>query len=329
MTKGIDSFFSNAQVVNLGFLQVRGFLINYDFYLLPIMFDQVWGLRSGKSSHRNKCLTVILTLLLCSLNHAAVAPQPITVRVDRWLAVRQAQGPVSLRQQGRVRTVRTGDRLQAVGDRLITGKRATAVLEVDAGIGLIQVAENTQVEVRSLGVESDNGRTTTITVPYGQVRLRLRPFTHRSSVLEVQTPAGVSAVRGTEFGVAVQANGKTGLATLTGSVAAIAQSSSVFVPGGFQNLTLPGESPSPAVPLKEDTQLRYQLERQIQHSMRRFRLLGQVDPVNLVFVGDTPQDTDRNGRFTLSLPATTAQMLQITVVTPLGRRQTHEVQLRF
>jgi hypothetical protein len=259
------------------------------------------------------------------LSHA----QPISVRVERWLVVRQNQGQVQFRRQGQVRAIKSGDRLEAVGDGIITGKKSTAVLEVDTGIGVVQVAENTRVEVRSLGFAADSGRITLLSVPYGQVRLRLRPFTHPGSRLEIQTPAGVSAVRGTEFGVTVQSTGKTGLATLNGSVAALAQNNTVMVPGGFQNLTIPGESPTQAVPLQDNTQLRYEFERKIQRGMRTLRLLGQVDPVNLVFVGETPVPTDRNGQFSLLLPALYAQKFAITVVTPLGRRQVHDIFVRL
>ncbi|PSB27189.1 FecR family protein [Stenomitos frigidus] len=279
---------------------------------------------------RHVLLITTATLLLLVLFELAEAlPRPVTVRINRWLAIRQNWGQVTYQQQGNSRTVKQGDRLQAVGDGVTTGKRSGTTLEVDTGIGFIQVTENTKLKVRSLGIASDNGRMTALEVPYGQVRLQLRRFNHRGSYLKIQTPAGVSAVRGTVFGMSVQPNGKTGLATLSGGVATTAQGKTVLVPAGFQNLTLPGETPSPAVPLRDDTTLNYKVERQIKASLRSLRIQGQVDAVNSVFVGDTPQATDRHGRFSLLLPAASVQTLQVTVLTPLGRRQVHELSIRL
>ncbi|MGQ9871703.1 hypothetical protein [Leptodesmis sp.] len=52
---------------------------------------------------------------------------------------------------------------------------------------------------------------------------------------------------------------------------------------------------------------------------------GQVDPVNTVLVANVPQVTDRNGWFSIMLPAVSVQKLQVTVITPLGRQQTHQL----
>uniref|UniRef100_A0ACD5H295 FecR domain-containing protein n=1 Tax=Desertifilum tharense IPPAS B-1220 TaxID=1781255 RepID=A0ACD5H295_9CYAN len=51
----------------------------------------------------------------------------------------------------------------------------------------------------------------------GQARFRVRRFNHPGSSLEIETPAGSSAVRGTEFGVSVHPDGKTGIATREGT----------------------------------------------------------------------------------------------------------------
>ena len=288
-----------------------------------------WNIRSSLFFlKRTLILLIFIYLFFCSADFGAIS-RPVTVRVNRWLAVQQQQGQVTYHQQGVHRAARTGDRLQAVGDGITTGQRSKAVLEVDTGIGFIQIAEHTEIRVRSLGIAPDNGQTTSLDVPRGQVRLQLRRFTHKGSNLEIFTPAGVSAVRGTEFGVSVQPNGKTGLATLTGAVATSAQGKTVLVGEGFQNFTIPGQPPSAAVPLKDNTELRYQVERQIQAGIRSLRLIGIVDPVDLVLIGSTPQTTDQNGRFSVLLPAVSTQTLQITVITPLGRKQVHTLVIQL
>ncbi len=277
------------------------------------------------ASHKGLPATLICFLL--SQSNTGFAQQSIPVRVDRWLSVQQMNGKVTYQYQRQSRSAKVGDRLQAIGDSITTGQRSMATLEVDTGIGFITLTENTQIIVQLLGMAPDNGRITYLNVPYGQVRLRLRRFTHRGSNLQLQTPAGVSAVRGTEFGVAVQSNGKTGLATLDGAVITTAQGQTVSVPAGFQNFTVPGEPPSPPVPLRDNTEISYTLERLIQRGLRQVRLWGQVDPVNTVLVGTVPQVTDRNGRFSLMLPAVSVQTLQVTVITPLGRQQVHQLKI--
>lgn len=270
---------------------------------------------------------LIITLLVLSIAFPSLAQRSLTVRVDRWLSIAQMQGSVALMRGDSARTAQMGDRLTAVGDGVTTGANSAAVLTVDTGIGFVNVFQNTQVRVQALAIAPDNGRITRLAVPRGQVRLQLRRFTHRGSELEIETPAGVSGVRGTEFGLSVQPDDKMAVATLTGSVETIAQGERVLVPAGFQNLTLPGEPPSPPTPLTDSTELRYRVDRLIENDLRRIRLVGQVDPVNTVLVGEEPQVTDRNGLFSLEFPARSRQRLQVTVVTPLGNQQVYELDL--
>lgn len=255
------------------------------------------------------------------------AQQSVQVRVNRAIVVQSVDGQVTFQHQGNSRPARVGDRLEVAGDSIITGVRSGAVLEVDTGIGFINVSESTYVKTRLLSFAPDNGRITDLEVPRGQVRLRLRRFTHPGSRLRIQTPAGVSAVRGTEFGVNVQSDGRMGVATESGLVGVSAQGQTVDVPAQFQNLTFPGEAPLPAVALRDDPGLTYTLERQIRGGVRRIRFIGQVDPVNTVLYRNNQQTLDREGQFSITLPAYSSQRLQITVITPLGREQIHQVRI--
>jgi hypothetical protein len=83
-----------------------------------------------------------------------------------------------------------------------------------------------------MSIAPNNGRITRLLVPRGQVRLQLRPFTNPGSRMEIETPAGTSGVRGTEFGLNVQPDGKMAIATLEGSVA----TSAVITPLGKQQV---------------------------------------------------------------------------------------------
>lgn len=269
----------------------------------------------------------VMVLLLYATE--AVSQQSLRVRVDRWLELQQSQGTVLREQGNRSQPARVGDRLQAVGDAFITGKNSSATLLVDTGIGFISMAEQTKIRVQALEVAPDNGRITRLQVTQGQVRLKVRRFTHQGSQLEIRTPASLSGVRGTEFGVSTQPNGKTGLAVRQGRVASSARGQAVAVGGGFQNFTIPGEPPSPPVPLRNDTHLKYEFQKSIEAGVRRIRLIGQVDPVNRVVVEGREQTTDRNGRFSTDLKFVPSYFkIQVVVTTPLGKKQVYELALR-
>jgi hypothetical protein len=214
-----------------------------------------------------------------------------------------------------------------VGDGLRTGTRSAAVLEVDTDVGFLDVSERTELRIRTLGVAADGGRITHLNVSRGQVRTRLRRFTHEGSQFEIETPAGISGVRGTEFGVSVQDDGKTGIATLTGAVETNAVGVSVPVPEGFQNLIWPGEPPTEPVPLRDDPGLTYDREVFFDRNTRYVTLIGQVYPVNTVFVDGAPQPVDRQGEFRLTRVATSRLRVEVVVITPLGRQELHGIYL--
>ncbi len=258
----------------------------------------------------------------------SLAQKNVPVRIDRWLSIQQTSGNVTYQRRSVNRSAKVGDRLEAVGDGLTTGSGSSASLMVDTGIGTINVLEKTKLSVQALDVAPDYGRITRLQVSQGQVRLKLRRFTNRGSRLEIRTPAGLSGVRGTEFGVLVQADGKTGLATLSGAVVTGAQGRSVSVPAGFQNFTIPGEPPSVPVPLRDDTRFQYELQQEIDQGVRKIRLIGQVDPVNSVTVDGQPQTTDRTGRFDALYFAPSFLRIQVVVTTPLGKTESYDLALR-
>jgi len=273
---------------------------------------------------RRYWLPLGLLLALSFANGATqVDAQSLQVRVDRWLEVRQATGAVTYQQGQTSRNARVGTRLQAIGEAIRTGQGASAVLAVDTGIGFVNISENTTVRVQNLQVTNNGGRITQLQVSGGQARLQVRRFTNPGSRLEIQTPAGVSGVRGTDFGVSVQPDGKTGLVTLEGGVVASAQGQSVAVEAGFQSLVIPGEPPSPAVPLTNDPGL--DLRQLTAEANQTARIVGQVDLVNLVQIENQPLVLDRQGQFDVTVPLPADRSIEAVVTTPLGRRQVYEL----
>ena len=271
-------------------------------------------------------LTTVATLTITTEKRAIANPF-IQVELERWLEVRSLVGSTSLLPAGGdPRRVEQGDRFGNVGDRLITEDESRSVLLIDTSVGFIDVFENTDLQIQELRTTGDGGKVTKLQINEGQARLRVRPFTHESSDLEIETPAGWSAVRGTEFGVTVHPDGKTGLATLEGDIVGSGQGQSVSIRGGFQSLIIPGEPPTPPALIDEERATRltpYLLERE---NDQNIRFSGNIDPVSLLIIENEPQIVERNGDFDVIIPFgnnRNDQLIRATVVTPLGRQQSY------
>jgi FecR protein len=275
-------------------------------------------------SSRSVSAVLLLALVWLGFCSHAVAQQVVPVRVNRWLEIKQLSGVITCILGGVSQSGRVSARLQNVGDTLITGENSNAVLEVDTEIGFVSVSENTTVRILALNAAPDGSRITRLQVTGGQVRLQIRPFTLPSQ-LEIETPAGVSGVRGTVFGVSVQPTGTTGVATLEGSVFATAQDQEVAVSEGFQSSIVPGEPPSPPVPLRDDPTFDLRLLRRVDQQL--WRIVGQVDPVNLVQLGEETLTIDPSGVIDLQVPQPGDRQILITVTTPLGMRRIYQVRV--
>lgn len=257
----------------------------------------------------------------------ATATQAISVRLERWIELRNFSGSVTYLSNGQWRPARTGQRIGRIGQGIRTGGGSLARLSVDTDIGFISVSENTDLRIASLTTTPRGGKVTKLEVLYGQARLFIRPFVNPDSSLELRTPAGVNGVRGTEFGVSIQPTGRTGVATLEGSITTSAADRTVVVSAGQQTLLVPGEPPLPPVPLTNDTTLRIsQLQESRLYRGRRSLLLrGWCSPYNLLQIDGETQTTDREGNFEVVVPVTSGRSVQATVITPLGIEQVYEL----
>ncbi|MEM7064934.1 MAG: FecR domain-containing protein [Cyanobacteria bacterium P01_B01_bin.77] len=270
----------------------------------------------------------VLTSLAVMMAGVALetSAQPLSVRVDRWLEVRNMSGTVEFLQGGRWRPARLGQRLSAVGEGLNTGPGSLARLAVDTEVGFVSVSENTTFRILQFYTTPRGGKVTELGIIRGQARVFVRPFTNPDSRLEIQTPAGVNGVRGTNFGIAIQPSGRSSLVVEEGSVVSEAQGVSVPVDAGFQNYTIPGEPPSAPVPITEEPNLNLlRLERQRRDGQSLIAIAGNTFPVNLLVIDDETQEIDREGNFELELTLPDNRRVQVTVVTPLGTKQVYEL----
>ena len=198
------------------------------------------------------------------------------------------------------------------------------MLGIDTATGLVKVAENTTLTVKKLEKGNNGQSITELQVLSGRVKLQIRPLTNNSSSVQIKTPAGVAGVRGTEFGVSVQDNGRMGVATKKGAVATSARGETVLVKAGFQNWTIPGQPPSPPVPLREDIRLNIS---QLLARDGQVQIIGNVDRVNLVLINQQRQNVDSNGRFDITLPLPSDRKLEAIVITPLGTKQIYQLRV--
>ncbi|MBE7386199.1 MAG: FecR domain-containing protein [Leptolyngbya sp. SIO1E4] len=242
----------------------------------------------------------------------------------RWLEVRRLSGNVTT-QVGSSRAARIGDRLSAAGHGLTTGRLSSANFTVDTGIGSLAVAQNTQMIVRQLATLSDGSRVTILDVPRGQVRIQARSFTHTNSRLELHTPSGVAAVRGTDFGIAVDEAGKTSVATLEGQVEVSAQSITVPVDAGEVSIIRPGEPPTSTRTLDRELDIQWQTQERRAH---RLHISGRIDAANTLFLGAEELAVSRSGYFEGVVPlANRNRSVVFTVRNPLGESRTHRIRL--
>ena len=129
-------------------------------------------------------------------------------------------------------------------------------------------------------------------------------------------------MRGTEFGVSVQEDGKMGVATRKGAVATSAQNQTRLVKAGFQNITIPGQPPSIPIPIKEDTRLNII---QLLAEGNQVRIVGRVDAVNFLIFNQQRQNIDLNGKFDIIVPLPPNRKVEAIVRTPLGKQQLYQL----
>lgn len=253
----------------------------------------------------------------------ALAKDNLHLRVNRYLEVRSIFGNVIYGNQQTSQPANVGTKLQKVGDSIGTGKNSRTMLALDTEIAFVEVAENTKLQIQKLHSTSNNGKVTELLLTGGQVRLKVRPLNNRESRLEIKTPAGITGVRGTEFGVSVQPSGKTGVATLKGQVVTSAQGKTVSVNKGFQSFIIPGKPPSPPVRLQDDTSLQIKILADMGN--QQAKIAGKVDPVNLIILANESLITNQNGEFEVITALPNNRKIAVSITTPLGKKQKYEL----
>ncbi|HLO48793.1 MAG TPA: hypothetical protein VK211_10305 [Kamptonema sp.] len=275
---------------------------------------------------------------------------------ERSLSIQELRGTATIGG----RSAKVGDRLLVSGDELVTGNDSIVTLVIDNNSGIVEVAENTAVKIETLSADAANP-VTAIFVSKGRVRLSITSSASKSSSsralngvsetrvaglnnltgigqidevaqaansaknapVRVRTPRGVAGVRGTSFGVNVGPDGKTGVDTIGGAVGFSGIQQEVTVNAGYWSVINFGGEPTVT---KENPALSILRIRSLSRiSSRTFRLFGQVQPMDLVYVNGEAIATDAEGKFRIEGDLPLSRRLKVTVRGPSVRERVYEL----
>lgn len=235
--------------------------------------------------------------------------------------------------------VSVGQSLQVGNEELITANQARVRLFINDKIGLVELSENSSLQLSTLS----NGEIS-LFLNRGQVRLSVTTFTQelsqlkslesieentllaqsrRSYPVNVQTPAGVAGVRGTAFGVNVGPDGKTGISTIRGSVAAIAQGQEIVVNAGEYVVIEPGEGPTP--PATVPPRATFKRLGVYRISADAVRVVGEVDPLDILFINGQPVEVEPDGTFSTRVRRPRNRRLKFVIRGPEVRETHYEI----
>ncbi len=171
--------------------------------------------------------------------------QPASVRV---LAVAGEATAIDADTEETV-PVETGMMLSS-GDIIETESESSVTVEFADGSQFL-IQENSEIEFDTLSAYSDSGMVDTrMRLQRGRLDGETAPSRGPGTAFEVWTPASISAVRGTEYRVATEADGQTSLTeVLRGEVRVEGSGRSQLIPESFGSITAAGEPPSPPIPL--------------------------------------------------------------------------------
>lgn len=268
---------------------------------------------------------------------AQMAQQPAE---DREIVVEEVKGMVTYGPS--MQAVTVGQRLLAGEQELRTGNDSTVRLHIDTYVGSVEVAENSTLKIKTLA----SGKTS-LFVSQGRVRASIGSSTrNRSSEkaiekednksllaqrnssrgnypVDIETPAGIAGVQGTSFGVNVGPNGKTGVSTLDGSVAAIAQGQTVLVNKGQYVLIEPGKAPSSPAIAPARAMFRVLSVRKVGDN--GIRVIGQAAPLDLVYVNGQAVETDIDGKFSTIVPRPLNRRVKFVLRGPTATETHYEI----
>ena len=129
------------------------------------------------------------------------------------------------------------------GDSVKTGDNSSAEITFFEG-STIELQAGTEIEIASLDISTETGSTTiTIEQTIGNTISRVTKILDPASRYEVETPAGVVAVRGSAVQIYVTEDGTTLTTCLEGEIWAVGEGVELQITEGQQCIIRPGQEP--------------------------------------------------------------------------------------
>jgi len=186
---------------------------------------------------RKELLSILVLSILVASTLVGCAPSALTI-----LSTTEGNVSVMKADTGSWIEAQVGMSLEE-GDIIKTGDNSSAEITFFDG-STIELRAGTEIEIASLDISTDTGSTTiTLEQAIGNTISRVTKLVDPESRYEVETPAGVVAVRGSVMQVYVIEDGTTWTINLEGEIWAVAQGVEVKVPEGRQCITRPGQAP--------------------------------------------------------------------------------------
>ena len=272
-------------------------------------------------------LLVLLGILIAGAVPVLGGGAPRGWNQERYLECTEVNGDVTYYSNQFLKAVerpaKVGDRISRSGEGIRTNNGSSATLTVDNGIGTTKLAENTNLQVKNLGRGRNGASSTQLAMNRGRVRAKVRTFTNPQSSFSIQTPTGVAGVRGTEFVVVVEPNGGTRISTLEGIVAVSGQNQTEEVKSGYFSTIDPGQPPT--IPTLASANLKVSFQLLPAPDNGKVRVVGVVNPINLVFVEEEALDVSATGAFDTIVSVPANGRLKLIVRNPLGEEQVYEL----
>ena len=171
--------------------------------------------------------------------------------VARSASLAHVSGAVELMAAGgdAWRPASTGAPVEA-GSRVRTGPGSAATLFFFDG-STIDLEGETEVAVIQMSSREGGERLIALYQAQGHTYSRVHRPGDPASRFEIETPAAVAVVHGTEFATTVDASGATRVAVVDGLVTVTSQKTSVAVPAGQMTIVQPGQAPSAPTDMPE------------------------------------------------------------------------------
>jgi peptide/nickel transport system substrate-binding protein len=185
-----------------------------------------------------KLLLILVLSVLVASTSVGCAPSTLTI-----LSITEGDVFVMKAGTGNWIEAQVGMSLEP-GDSVRTGDNSSAEITFFEG-STMELEAGTEIEIASLEIAGEAGVTAvTVEETIGSMIFRVTKIVDPASRYEVETPAGVVAVRGSVVQVYVIEDGTTWATNLEGDIWAVAQGVELQVPQGQQCIISPGQPPT-------------------------------------------------------------------------------------